>query len=272
MTGQESVENLPIEEILKQLYQDIYVIVSPPRCASTALARVFWHQPSIRYYAHEPYETTYYKGESFSVVRQQLLTPIDLQSDYRGKLGTSGSALVIKEMPYQVGDRFTELMRCATKPLIFLIRDPRLNIQSRIEKKLLAGQESNFPLIETGWELLLKQVQLCQTKNKEFIVVESSDMRKSPVELFTKLFSRLDLPFSAEFLSWQAAENIDLDNLGGAHSHLYQRVLGSETIEEPTERMPSVDEFPDTNGLRQHVLTAMDIYKELSGHTARITI
>ena len=39
-------------------YSDVIVIVSPPRCRSTALARVFWEHPLVRYYAHEPFEST----------------------------------------------------------------------------------------------------------------------------------------------------------------------------------------------------------------------
>ena len=43
-------------------YSDIYVIVSPPRCSSTAFARVLWQHPSVGYYSHEPFEVTYFDG------------------------------------------------------------------------------------------------------------------------------------------------------------------------------------------------------------------
>ncbi len=45
---------------IKDNYDQIYVIVSPPRCSSTAFARVFWELPTVKYYAHEPFEGTYF--------------------------------------------------------------------------------------------------------------------------------------------------------------------------------------------------------------------
>ena len=66
-------------EAIKEIYDDIYVIVSPPRCSSTAFARVFWEQPSIRYYAHEPFEGTYFMGLDLNYVIDNLRNPLDLR-------------------------------------------------------------------------------------------------------------------------------------------------------------------------------------------------
>ena len=57
---------------LKNKYEHIYVIVSPPRCSSTAFSRVFWEQPSIRYYCHEPFEVTYFEGAPLNKVVNKL--------------------------------------------------------------------------------------------------------------------------------------------------------------------------------------------------------
>lgn len=59
-------------------YDPIIGIISPPRCSATAFARVFWQHPAIRYYAHEPFEVTYYLNEDVTTVAQQLNQPLDL--------------------------------------------------------------------------------------------------------------------------------------------------------------------------------------------------
>ena len=146
----------------RERHERIYVIVSPPRCSSTAFARVFWEQPSVRYYYHEPFETTYYQGEGLPEVIAKLDAPLDLTTIKHFAADTSAHALVIKEMPYQVGDNFPLLAALATKPLIFLMRDPRLQIASRREKKLEVGDSPLYPFVESGWDLLEKQIDFCR--------------------------------------------------------------------------------------------------------------
>ena len=50
---------------VKERYDRIVVIISPARCGSTPLARVFWEHPALRYYSHEPFEVTYFDGEPY---------------------------------------------------------------------------------------------------------------------------------------------------------------------------------------------------------------
>ena len=141
-------------------YDEIHVIVSPPRCSSTAFARVLWQHPSVGFYSHEPFEVTYFDGAPLDAVAAKLQLPLDLSS--LNGLTDRGAGLVIKEMPYQVGDRFSALCSMATGPVVFLLRDPRQNIASRMEKKAEVGDDPNFPNVETGWELLAKQIDQCR--------------------------------------------------------------------------------------------------------------
>ncbi|MFZ5376620.1 MAG: hypothetical protein ACOZAN_03055 [Patescibacteria group bacterium] len=267
-------ESRPIgfKEKLHNIYQNILVIMSPPRCASTALARFFWHQSLFRYYSHEPYETTYYKKENVLTAQSNLLSPIDLNSSYRTDDQTLRNGLIIKEMPYQVGDNFPDLISYATLPLLFLIRDPRLSIKSRIDKKIIASQSTNFPFIETGWELMKIQIDFCQQKQVPFIICDSTDMRNNPSAFFSLLCTRLNMPFNSQMLNWKPAEQINLDNLGGEHSHLYLRVLKSSGIEPANEPIPSIKSFSNIEGLSEHVCQAMEIYSFLKNnkHTLRI--
>ena len=63
---------------LREAHDDVFVIVSPPRCSSTAVARLLWEQPSVRYYCHEPFEVTYYEGLGLDAVFAKLAAPLDL--------------------------------------------------------------------------------------------------------------------------------------------------------------------------------------------------
>jgi hypothetical protein len=248
---------------LKKLYENIFVIISPPRCSSTAFSRVFWEQPSIRYYSHEPFEVTYFEGAGLDQVVEKLKNPLDLDSIKKNQYARQSTGLVIKEMPYQVGPDYDLLISLSNHPIMFLIRDPRLNILSRIQKKIEAGQDPDFPLIETGWELIVEQVRYCQKQEIQYLVIDSTEFRNCPDDVFGQIFEEIDLPFSPEMLSWRSTPEVNLDNLGGHHSHLYKRVLKSTGIEPPTERNPSLSEIPERDGFREHLNKCMAIYKSL---------
>ena len=122
----DSKESINLETIKKN-YDHIFVIVSPPRCSSTALARVFWEHPEISFYSHEPFDFVYYRDSGLSEVYQNLTRPI--------KLKDKGRNLLIKEMTFQVGEHMDVLAKLSSHPLIFNMRDPRLSIMSRLRKK-----------------------------------------------------------------------------------------------------------------------------------------
>ncbi len=96
-------DRLPIAAFnrLRKKHGDIIVIVSPPRCSSTAFARVFWEHPSVGYYAHEPFETMYYMDGSLNGVVEKLNNPLELKGpryqpvirNSTSRLGTSISTL-----------------------------------------------------------------------------------------------------------------------------------------------------------------------------------
>jgi len=143
-----------------------------------------------------------------------LRAPLNLNFLQSKQEKNIGSALVIKEMPYQIGANFSLLAGWAKPPIIFLIRDPRLNIASRIEKKIETGDSSEFPLIETGWDLILEQISYCRAQDIPHLIVDTTDFRKNPQHIFPQIFERLGLPFSDDMLQWQPCPDVDLDNLG----------------------------------------------------------
>ena len=254
----------------RERHDRIYVIVSPPRCSSTAFARVFWEQPSVRYYYHEPFETTYYKGEGLPEVVAKLDAPLDLTTIKHFTASPDAHELVIKEMPYQVGDHFPLLAALATQPLVFLMRDPRRNIHSRRRKKLEVGDSPVYPFIESGWDLLAQQIETCRSQGIDHMLVDSADFRARPDAVFPQVMKRFGLPYSDECLVWQACKDVELDNLEGAHRHLYGEVLASTGLKADISEMPTLDSFPEEDGVREHVAHCLEIYRELRQRPERI--
>ncbi len=255
---------------LRERHERIFVISSPPRCCSTAFARVFWEHIAIGYYCHEPFESLYYNGANLGDARKNLLHPVEVGPVTETGVGVAAGWLVVKEMPYQVGKYFDLLVSLTMSPVVFMIRDPRLNIASRVRKKIEAGQDCNFPLIETGWQLLAEQIQQCRDRGIPYIIVDAGDFRNEPEKVIAEVFERLQLRFSPELLSWQPRTDIDLDNLEGRHKHLYERVLSSTGVLPATEPIPPISSFPEANGLRDHVRQCRDIYKSLCEDLNRV--
>ena len=248
----------------------VYLVVSPPRCSSTAFARVFWEQPSVRYYCHEPFETTYYLDQSLNEVRRKLESPLDLTNIRKVEVDAKADALVIKEMPYQAGPNFPLLAAIAHQPLVFLMRDPRLSIASRMRTKREVGDNPRFPKIESGWELWRRQIEWCETRGVDYMLADSTDFRDQPEAIFSQVFKRLQLPFSRDMLEWRACPEVELDNLGGRHRHLYGAVLASTGIRPETSATPLLEDFPRTDGWREHVERCLAIYREMRDAAARI--
>lgn len=247
---------------LRARHERVHVIVSPPRCGSTAFARVFWEHPTVRYYCHEPFEVTYYHEEGLGAVAEKLAAPLDLAA-LGAEVAPEATGLVIKEMPYQVGDRFPLLAQIATPPVLFLVRDPRLNIASRIAKKEEVGDSPFFPLVETGWTLIDRQIAYCRDHSIPYRIVESSDVRNTPLHLLPQVFEAFGLAFSPDMVEWAPYPEIDLDNLEGEHTHLYRRVLTSDGLQPATEPVPALDSFPDTHGVRAHVADCLEVHERL---------
>jgi len=73
-------------------------------------------------------------------------------------------------------------------------------------------------------------------------------------------------------LSWEPYPQVELDNLAGAHSHLYHRVLISDGLQPATEPVPLLESFPAQNGLRAHVADCLRIYTILRRDAGKIRL
>jgi Sulfotransferase domain len=242
-------------------HEHVHVVVSPPRSASTAFVRVLWNNPRVGWYAHEPFEAAYFEGYGPEHAWQSARGALDLS----GVTGAKTSpGLLIKEVSFQVGDRVGELLDVATSVPVFLIRDPRLSIRSRREVKHRAGQPLEFPLEETGWPALERQIAFCEKEGRDYVLVDTGDVRAHPGPVMAEVSARLGLGFDEAQLSWEPQPDLVLSNhRTSGVDHFFTRVLGSRGIEPPLESVPDVEEFPTDGGLREHVRWATDLYHGL---------
>jgi Sulfotransferase domain len=247
-------------------HRDVLVLVAPPRTASTAFARVLWNHPAVGWYRHEPFEATWYEGADPSVAADLLEAPTpvgELNPSRAAEAPAHDAALVVKEMTFQVGEAFPLLAGLATRPIVFLIRDPRLTIASRMKVLRRAGRSEVFPLRESGWEDLEEQLAHVREHGVAHLVVDSSDLRADPEGVVPRVLAALGLSYSSALLTWDSSPASGLSTVSGEGDPFYRRVLESKGIEAPAERVPDLSEFP--RALRAHVAECVARYEALRG-------
>ncbi|MFD9737223.1 hypothetical protein [Umezawaea sp. NPDC059074] len=236
-------------------HDPVLVIVSPPRCGSTALARSFWRHDRFRWYCHEPFDLVYHAGAGLDSVRTALAKSLDDDSP-------GGTGLVVKEMTFQARGHLPDLMGLATLPLVFLLRDPRRAILSRARQRDRAGDEPWFPHRESGWHDLLGALATAREHAVPHVVVDFDLLRGDPGSVLPALCRAVGVEFTPRMLSWPSRGDLDLGQLGGAQRHWYEQVLTSTGFEPELRPPPSSEEFPARDGMRAHVAECVDLYRD----------
>jgi hypothetical protein len=249
-----------LAERLRERHGEVLVLVGPPRTASTAVSRILWNHPEVGFYSHEPFEATWYEDAPLDRAAELLDAP-ERVADLGGR--GAGRALVVKEMTFQVGDAFPLLAGLATRPIVFLIRDPRLTIASRMRVLRRSGRPELFPLRESGWEDLARQLAWVRREGVEHVIVDSGDLRREPQRVVPALLARLGLAYAPDLLTWDASGATGLSSVSGAADPFYQRVLDSRGLEAPAEQVPDLSEFPTDGGFRRHVAECVAQYEGL---------
>jgi hypothetical protein len=250
-------------DAVRARHGEVLLVVGPPRTASTALARILWNHEQVGWYSHEPFEATWYEGAGPERAAELLEAPEPV-ADLGGR-GT-GNTLVVKEMTFQVGDAFPLLAALPTRPIVFLIRDPRLCIASRMRVLEASGRPQVFPLRESGWDDLARQLDHVRREGIEHTIVDSGDLRADPEAMTPPLLERLGLVYDPSLLTWGASDATGLSSVSGAEDPFYQQVLQSRGLEPDTERMPELDEFPADGGFRDHVAACVEQYERLRAY------
>ena len=214
--------------------------ISPAQPASHAR-----RHPSIGFYNNEPFDCYYHRGSDLSSVLDHLQN-----SSVRVPGVPGGQGLLIKDMTFQADIYFRLLADLTTSPPIFILRDPRLSIASRMRMVADAGGDPLFPHRETGWSALYQQIQACRSQNLPYILINADDFRRNPVPVLSRLFALSSLSFSSRQLNWRPAPAMRMGNMDGAQDNFYVRVLNSQGLEPATESSPSLELFPAHTGLR----------------------
>lgn len=263
-------ERTAVRERLRQVRErhgEVLAIVAPPRTASTALARILWNHADVGFYSHEPFEPTYYRGADLDVVADLLedATPIAELNPARAGEHGGGTTLVVKEMTFQVGEAFPLLAALATRPIVFLVRDPRLSIASRMRVLERSGRPPVFPLRESGWDDFERQLAHVRNKGIPHLIVDSTHLRAMPTRVVPGILAALGLSYAPELLTWESSSATGLSAVSGADDPFYRRVLESGGLQAPAEDLPSLDAFPEDEGFRAHVAECVARYEALRG-------
>ena len=237
------------------------MIVSPPRCGSTVLARSLWQHGAFRWYLHEPLDWTYHGADGAGAMPPELGGGRLLDRALFSTARPAGLGAVIKEMTFQAGDSVAAFT-AATVPVVFLVRDPRLAVLSRMRRRERDGDNPAFPGKEAGWKDLRSAVGYFREIGADYLIVDIADLRRNPGAALPLLCQRLGLDWDPGMLSWDSVPHLKLGNIGGAQDSWYTRVLASTTWEGPDQDPPSPSVFR-SNGMLDIVLDALDIYREI---------
>jgi hypothetical protein len=120
-----------------------------------------------------------------------------------------------------------------------------------------------FPLRESGWDDLARQLDHVRGEGIEHTIVDSGDLRADPTAVVPPLLEQLGLTYDASLLTWGASQATGLSSVSGAEDPFYRQVLESRGLEPDTERTPALDEFPTDDGFRDHVRACVVQYERL---------
>lgn len=246
-----------------------YVIVAPPRSASTALARVLWHHSQVRWYSHEPFGVVYHTDAPLSAAEDALRSPADLEATIGGK-PPGARGLVVKEMTFQAGNYFPELLFHTTQPVVFNLRDPRLCIASRMAMRRTQGLPEVFPENETGWDDLAFQVSWCREDGVAYRIVDATELRQHPRAIAPRVLNALGLEYEESVLDWTPVKKETVQSVAD-QDQWYERILSADRLEAATEPIPEMESFPTEGGFRAHVEKCREVYQKLLADDQRIS-
>lgn len=229
-----------------------------------------WNCQRIAFYSHEPFDATYHRGAAVSSALTRLLHPVDLKEHGQLRTPISGSGLLIKELSFQAGDCFPLLASLTAHPILFLLRDPRLTVASRMRMRKKVGQPALFPVRESGWEQLPDQVEYCRVHAIPHVLVDTTDLRRDPASIVSGICTAMGLPYADEILHWAPAEGMRFGLSVQEQEEWNSRVLASTAIDPPDDELPALAIFPSAGGMRSHVEGALATYHSLLAAPERL--
>ena len=120
-------------EKVKQLVDsgnlELLMIIAPPRTGSTLLESSLAMSPSVNFKVNEPFMRPVQDGFESDLGYKGILDSLESDSNNKNKV-------VVKEMSYwlNTNEEYKRLFSLVTEPILFLIRNPLLSMESRINK------------------------------------------------------------------------------------------------------------------------------------------
>lgn len=250
-------------------------LVSPPRTASTSVARMLWQHQALTHHCHEPFEACYWGGPPSSV-RQNLSRPMEVTTGRHLPLAElpTGSGLLLKEMTFQLDtEQFRLLAGLATAPVVFVLRDPAAATVSRLRIVRELYDAETFPPFESGWDALADQVELCRREGLAYVLVDADELRAAPEATARALLAALGLPAQDGVHTWAPRPGLRLvtPEVGALMSQartrddpFYRRVLASDGIKavDPVDHTAQRRAIAAA-GLDEHVARWREIHARL---------
>jgi hypothetical protein len=124
-----------LKELVDKGRLQIYIIIAPPRTNSTVVEHSMGNSPSIDHECHEPFLSA--RQDDFDPDRSYCQIYESIGGNQFEQSNKSAS-VVIKEMSHWISknEEYKRLATLTTKPIIFLIRNPLLTVESRLRRVL----------------------------------------------------------------------------------------------------------------------------------------
>lgn len=323
----------------------MHIIIAPPRTNSSLLEHSMGNSPDIHHECHEPFLQARHENFDPDHGYQQIYESIGGdQFEHSG----DKTSIVVKEMSHWIykNDEYKRLIELSTNPIVALIRNPLLSVESRIRRVLITidmrysidtqryllddvATEKGFPnwlgLVEAtmrgdfteqldflqdgenvvrlydtpiltlqnklldlkaskngyvNWRDLIErklyaerdyilfegillsnprrisfeseefknlaeEVRYLKEQGKNYIVLDTTDLRAAPEKELRELCSRIGISFSPKMLEW-GQEPIDFNTEQTKQSEKlwYDTLFTSTRINPPTEISPTLQMFP----------------------------
>lgn len=124
---------------LKSLVQDgrlkTYIIIAPPRTNSSVVEHALGNSLDINHECHEPFLNARHKNFDPDYGYRQIYESIGGEKFEQSDRSTT---VVIKEMSHWIGknEEYKRLAELTTKPIVILVRNPLLAVESRLRRIL----------------------------------------------------------------------------------------------------------------------------------------
>lgn len=147
---------------------NLKIIIALPRTGSTMLETVLSSSPGIAAYSHEPFVRLGYYNDNADTGYKNILDSI--KTNKAGK----GSSVIIKDMSHWIvkDEAYKQLFSLTNAPILFLIRNPILTIESRLRRIIHTLNVKYKPAIRTTFKEQFQDIFKSDSANDQILFRE----------------------------------------------------------------------------------------------------